>query len=168
MVAELHPVERYFSVPYWHGVAERSRLYRPVTVLSFALRHEVVGDDARVAHAINLLLHGLATLLAYALVRGLGAGPRLAGVAALCFGVHAIHSEVIAAVSGRAELLAFCALGRDDFADANSAELAQAQEARIAAATEEASEFDAGIVMLTLHAGVAHPEIAESVEIESD
>ena len=67
-----------------------------------------------------------------------------------------------------ADLLAFCALGEEDFAKANSVELANAQEARVAAATEGANDFDAGIVMLALHAGVAHPEIVEAVEIESD
>lgn len=66
-----------------------------------------------------------------------------------------------------AELLAYCALGSQDFAEANSATLAEAQEDRLEAAAEGRDAFDAGIVMLTLHAGVAHPEIAETFEIET-
>lgn len=66
-----------------------------------------------------------------------------------------------------AELLAFCALGKEDFTQANSAALAQVQEERLEAAAEDGDAFDAGIVMLTLHAGVAHPEIAETFEIET-
>ncbi len=66
-----------------------------------------------------------------------------------------------------AELLAYCVLGRDDFADANSPDLAQAQEARILEATEGQNDFDAGIVMLALHANIADPEIAARVEIDS-
>ncbi len=108
MVAELQPLGEYFGSHYWRGSAEQSRLYRPVTVLSFALRHYWCGDNAVVAHAINLVLHGLATLLVYWLLRGLRAQPPLAALGALCFGVHAIHSEVVANVAGRAELLAFC------------------------------------------------------------
>ncbi|WP_282607660.1 hypothetical protein [Pelagibius sp. Alg239-R121] len=67
-----------------------------------------------------------------------------------------------------ADLLAFCVLGNEDFIEANSAELARSQYSRITAATEGSNDFDAGIVMLTIHAGIAHPEIAESVEIESE
>lgn len=66
-----------------------------------------------------------------------------------------------------AELLAYCILGRGDFTEANSAGSAEAQEARILAATEGANDFDAGIIMLTLHANIADPDIAARVEIES-
>lgn len=67
-----------------------------------------------------------------------------------------------------AELLAYCVLGRSDFAEANSEDLAEAQEARIAGATEGANDFDAGIIMLSLHANIADPDIAARVEIESE
>ncbi len=66
-----------------------------------------------------------------------------------------------------AELLAFCALGREDFEKANSTALAEAQEERLEAAAEGGQAMDAEIIMLTLHAGVAHPEIAEAFEIET-
>ena len=108
MVAELHPLEDYFTSHYWRGTAEHSRLFRPVTILTYALRHHLVGDNAAVAHAINLLLHVLATALVYGLVRGLQASHGLAALSALVFGLHAIHTEAVLAVSGRAELLAFC------------------------------------------------------------
>ena len=67
-----------------------------------------------------------------------------------------------------AELLTYCVLGRSDFTEANSVDLAEAQEARIAAATEGENDFDAGIIMLTLHANIADPDIAARVEIESE
>ncbi len=67
-----------------------------------------------------------------------------------------------------AELLAYCVLGSSDFVEMNSAERAAAQEARILSATEGRNDFDAGIIMLTLHASIADPEIAARVEIESD
>lgn len=69
--------------------------------------------------------------------------------------------------SSSAELLAYCALGKEDFAEANGAALAEVQEARLESAAEGGDAFDAGIVMLTLHAGVAHPEISETFEIET-
>ncbi len=108
MVAVLQPIDVYFTSHYWRGTAERSRLYRPITILSFALRHWAVGDSAVAAHLINVLLHGVATLLVYLLLRGLRCAAPHAAIGAAFFGLHAIHSEVVAAVFGRAELLAFC------------------------------------------------------------
>ncbi len=107
LIAELRPLTEYFSSHWWRGVEEHGTLYRPVAVLAFALRHAVAGDDARVAHLINVLLHCGATLLVYLLVRELNARPGPAALGALCFGAHAIHSEAVVAISGLAELLAF-------------------------------------------------------------
>jgi hypothetical protein len=112
----------FFGEGYWSAVDERSdRLYRPLTVLSFACVYHALGrhlaghdrgDDRELGealpqHAVNLLLHALAVWLAYRLLRGAGAarGPAVVGTAV--FGLHAIHSEVVAALVGRAELLAF-------------------------------------------------------------
>ena len=67
-----------------------------------------------------------------------------------------------------AELLAYCILGSSDFEEANSAALADRLEQRLAAAIEDESGFDAGIIMLTLHAGIAGPELAARVELEED
>lgn len=114
MVGELQPLGRYFTTNYWQGVHDQDVLYRPVTILSYAVLHAAVGRHARSEagealpqHAANVSLHVLATWLVYLLVRRLRL-PRGAGlVAALVFGVHAIHSEVVAGVVGRAELLAF-------------------------------------------------------------
>ncbi|MEM7198966.1 MAG: hypothetical protein AAF628_01785 [Planctomycetota bacterium] len=108
LIAELRPLEEYFSTHYWRGIAEHGVLYRPITVLSFALRHWLVGDDAVVAHLINVVLHLLATALVYGLLRGLRARPGAAALGALVFGLHAIHGEAVVPVFGRAELLAFC------------------------------------------------------------
>ena len=56
---------------------------------------------------LNVGLHMLTVWLVYLLARRLRAMRVAALVAALVFGVHAIHSEVVAGVVGRAELLAF-------------------------------------------------------------
>ncbi len=67
-----------------------------------------------------------------------------------------------------AEMLAYCILGRSDFEEANSAALADRLDERLADAIEDDSGFDAGIIMLTLHAGIAGPELAARVELEED
>jgi hypothetical protein len=42
MVAELRPLSDYFAVNYWEGdQGTKTRLYRPVTILSYALTNEL-------------------------------------------------------------------------------------------------------------------------------
>lgn len=114
MVAELQPLWRYFQTNYWHGFLDRDILFRPVTVLSYAAAYAALGrhleleaGEALPQHAVNLALHLLATWLVYRLARTALAPRGASLVAALAFGVHALHSEVVAGIVGRAELLAF-------------------------------------------------------------
>ncbi len=103
-----------------------NNLYRPVTLLSFALNRAVTGSGASGYRAVNLALHVLVTLLVYVVGRRLtgrlvaGAGVVVrppAGsppeswidapiLAALLFAVHPVHTEVLGMIVGRAELLA--------------------------------------------------------------
>lgn len=114
LVASLQPITSYFAANYWDGVYPADVLYRPVTTLSVALLHAGFGRHAATEpgqalpqHLANVLLHVLATWLAYRLARRLGLQRPGSGIAALAFAVHAIHSEVVAGVVGRSELLAF-------------------------------------------------------------
>ncbi len=97
-----------FSAPYHHGPAQTTPtgLYRPVTTLSFALNHAL--GDLRPAgyHAVNVVLHALVSALVLLLGLELGLAPAAALAGALLFAVHPVHSEAVANVSGRAELLA--------------------------------------------------------------
>lgn len=111
MVATLQPVGAYFTAEYWHGAAPSAGLYRPMTVLSFALVRHGIGvpldDPALAQHLVDLLLHLLATALVWRMLRWLGMGLRATVLGAACFGLHAIHAEAIASVVGRAELMGF-------------------------------------------------------------
>lgn len=110
-----------FRSHYWAGaptVGDHG-LYRPVTIASYALVHALGGGGAALQHVVNVLLHGLATVLLFAWIRPL-VKPPLAGIAiAALFAVHPIHTEAVSGIVGRAELLAFtgvlgcvCALER--------------------------------------------------------
>ncbi len=112
-VGTLQPLGDYFNANYHAGTGHQTALYRPVTILSYAavnaLRRGAVDPrlEAVPHHAVNVLLHALATLLVFALVAGLRVSGGAALAAAAVFGLHAIHSEVVAGVVGRAELLGF-------------------------------------------------------------
>ncbi len=99
-----------FKSHYWQHVTPAGKLYRPLVVLSYALNHAVSGPSPAGYHLANLLLHavcaGLVVLLGARL--GLGNGSSLA--AGLLFATHPIHTEAVASVVGRAELMAAAAV----------------------------------------------------------
>lgn len=116
MTSELRPVSDYFRAGYWEGnKGTPSRLFRPVTILSYAVTNELQGGlDANLAweafphHMINVLLHVWAVFLAFRLISRLTRGFWPALLGATVFGLNAIHSEVVAGIVGRAELFGFC------------------------------------------------------------
>ncbi|MEE9127926.1 MAG: glycosyltransferase family 39 protein, partial [Planctomycetota bacterium] len=131
MVATLRPLPEYFTSHYLRGAAPTSRGYRPITVLSYALTYRFLSKpllpenwprsrdgldpqeqdrldrlEGMPHHAINILLQLLNTWLVFLILRRFCPGwPAVLG--ALVFGVHAIHTEVVANIVGRGELLGF-------------------------------------------------------------
>lgn len=79
-------------------------LYRPLTGLSLALNWVLAGGHPGVFHAVNLVLHGIVSVLVYRLARELFG--QAAGLAAgLLFAVHPVHVEPVVNLVGRAEVL---------------------------------------------------------------
>src|SRR5208282_3099849 len=87
-----------------------SNIFRPVSFATFALNLAVGGGHPFGFHLFNLLLHAAVTLLLYLVLRklleGVQQGATVAWVAALLFAVHPIHTEAVASIVGRFELLA--------------------------------------------------------------
>ncbi len=103
-------VLQIFSSPYWAGTSAPDRtLYRPLTILSFAVERRLVGDPRPgVSHAVNLLLHAAVGVLLFMWARRMGTGALAAAIASGVFLVHPVHTSVVANLVGRAESL--CAL----------------------------------------------------------
>ena len=83
----------------------RDRLYRPLTLFTFALNYAVHGYHPAGYHLVNLLLHAGACVLAWHFARRLTGNDAVASVAAAVFAVHPVHVEAVANVVGRAEVL---------------------------------------------------------------
>jgi hypothetical protein len=66
-----------------------------------------------------------------------------------------------------AALLAYCALGREVFDAENGVLAVSAAEHRIETALEAGNGFDASLILLALHAGIIHPGVKESFQLES-
>jgi len=93
-----------FRADYWAPKLQ-SGLYRPLVMSSYALNYEVSGLDPAGYHAVNVLLHALVSALVAAFFLRVSAHPAPAIAAAFLFATHAIHTEAVANVVGRAELL---------------------------------------------------------------
>ena len=85
---------------------KRDRLYRPLTLFTFALNYAAGGLAPFGYHLVNVLLHVAACALVWQLAQRLFGDRTLSACAALLFAVHPIHSEAVANVVGRAEILA--------------------------------------------------------------
>ncbi len=87
--------------------------YRPLSIATFALEHQYFGAKAGLSHAINILLYALTGLLIYRLLFILAPPPKespwfftVPFIGALLFVLHPVHTEVVANIKGRDEILA--------------------------------------------------------------
>ena len=105
-----NPAVRSFSLRGLFLPNQRSSVFRPLTFATFALNWQLGGPHPLGYHVANLLLNAATVLLLFLLLRrlleGHPHGDLLAAVAALLFAVHPLHTEAVASVVGRAELLA--------------------------------------------------------------
>jgi len=91
---------RAFRQPYWDD-----EFYRPLTVLSFAVDWTLSGGRAGWLHLMNAVWHGVASVLV-ALLFASALTPPAAVAGGLVFALHPVHTEAVAGLVGRAELLA--------------------------------------------------------------
>src|SRR6266404_4988933 len=111
------PLLAWFTRPSTSG-----SLYRPLTMVSYGL-NALLSPNPLSYHLMNVALHALAALAAFSLARSLLRSTPAAGVAALLFAVHPVHTEPVANIAGRSELLAglFSLLALACFARATAA-----------------------------------------------
>lgn len=85
---------------------------RVIPLITYAVNYAIHGLKPYGYHLVNVLLHGLISLLIYGIGLQLFPGrPLLAFITAALFAVNPIHTDVVDPVSGRSELLAaFCLL----------------------------------------------------------
>lgn len=94
-----------FTSGYWTTTFGASGgLYRPLTTISFLVDH-TFGGSPMPFHVDNILIHFVCTLLVYLVLKAILGRERPALFAAIVFAVHPVHTEAVAWISGRAEIL---------------------------------------------------------------
>lgn len=104
----LSAVTDIFSQYYYEDEMGYKYEYRPITHLSFALEHELLGESPHISHFINVVLYALLCYLSFTFLSLLFPFNYrlLSWVATLFFVFHPIHTEVVASIKNRDELLA--------------------------------------------------------------
>ncbi|MDZ4185071.1 MAG: tetratricopeptide repeat protein [Desulfuromonadales bacterium] len=98
-------LKEIFTTDYW-GKGQDTGLFRPLTILSFALNRLLLGVDPWGYLLINILLHLSISILLYHFLKQIGLVWECAWLAAAIFAVHPIHAEPVIQLVGRSELLA--------------------------------------------------------------
>lgn len=105
----LSAITEIFTSPYYSDAMGYAYGYRPIVHLSFAIEQELFGEKPGTGHFINVLLFAFSVLLFFKLLtKWIGEKNLLfAGIATLLFAIHPIHTEVVASLKNRDEILAF-------------------------------------------------------------
>ena len=100
-------VPEYFASSVWKHLAPTSpgNYYRPMFLLLMRINYAIFANRPQGWHLAAIALHLVVTWLMFVLVRKLTGDFTVAWLAALIFGVHPMHHEVVAWISGMTESL---------------------------------------------------------------
>ncbi len=100
-------IPEIFTSPYFQNETYAFE-YRPMVLTSFAIEHTMFGENPSVSHFFNVLLYALLCVLLFnTLKRLLKSYSILVPLfVAMLFAVHPIHTEVVASIKNRDEILA--------------------------------------------------------------
>ena len=98
-----------FSIDVWHFGNVTLGYYRPLSLVTFAIENQFFPGNAHVEHFGNVLLYALTGFFVCVLLMQMfnKYNPVFAFVTALLFLAHPIHTEVVANIKSRDEMLAF-------------------------------------------------------------
>jgi tetratricopeptide (TPR) repeat protein len=102
-------IPEIFSTSYRYGYFfTDDNLYRPLSKAMFAMEWEMSPNDPFPGHLINVLLFALTGFVLFGLMMKISNGHLLFSfLAAMFFVAHPVHTEVVASIKSRDEILAF-------------------------------------------------------------
>ncbi len=107
--AGLSGIPDLLKVNFWHFSAIHLGYYRPLSLITFAIENEFFGANPHISHAFNVLLFASAGYVLFILLSKVfnRYNSIMVAIACLLFVSHPIHTEIVANIKGRGELLSF-------------------------------------------------------------
>jgi Flp pilus assembly protein TadD len=103
-------IPKMLTTFYWQGYWDQnSGVYRPLSMITFAIEYQFFKDNPHVSHFISVLLYALTAVLLFRVLRQLFLkySVVLPFAITLLFVAHPLHTEVVANIKSRDELLCF-------------------------------------------------------------
>ncbi len=104
----LNKIPDIWTSHYWAGKidATDTGLYRPLTLTTYNLQYAMTGDKTGPFHILNILLHALVCFVLMKTTNLVFKDYRLTVLTGIWYAIHPIHTEAVAGIVGRAEILA--------------------------------------------------------------
>ena len=74
-------------------------------------------------------------------------------------------TDIVTSCEKAAPMVVYCMLGREDYEEVNNGEAADEIEKRLSLAINSGDSLDAQLIMLTLFANIAHPNVIEKFDL---
>ena len=102
-------IPEIFSSTYYYDEMGYAYDYRPVVLSSFAIEHELFGENPKISHLINIVLYSISNILLFIVLTNLFSNASRVFIlcVTLLFIAHPLHTEVVASIKNRDELLSF-------------------------------------------------------------
>jgi tetratricopeptide (TPR) repeat protein len=103
-------IPELLSTPHMRGyLIIPNDLYRPLSLVMFAIEYQFFGLNPMVGHFFNIVVFAGCVVLLFLFLNKFFKGEKtaIAFIAALIFAVHPIHTEVVANIKSRDELLCY-------------------------------------------------------------
>lgn len=98
-------IDKYFTENVIAGTGKVSNYYRPILLLGYGMEYKLFGPLPFIYHLDSLLLHGLAGVFLFLLLKKLFRNNFIAIVTSTLFIIHPIQTEAVSYVSGRGDAL---------------------------------------------------------------
>jgi protein O-mannosyl-transferase len=104
-----HGIPKLLKVDFWHFSNVHLGYYRPLSLITFAIEYHFVQKNPHVSHFINILIFALSGFFLFIVLNKLfnSYNPLFPFIVALLYIAHPIHTEIVANIKGRDEILSF-------------------------------------------------------------
>lgn len=102
-------IPKLLKVEFWHFANMHLGYYRPLALITFAVEHQFFQGNPHISHFINCALFAIAGYFLFIVLNKFfkNYNPIFSAIITLLFIAHPIHTEIVANIKGRDELLSF-------------------------------------------------------------